>query len=37
MSQKEEPLLILDQLKVYFFTEDGVVRAVDGKLSADPK
>lgn len=27
---KQEPILELDGLKVYFFTEDGVVKAVDG-------
>lgn len=29
-STEKEPILILDDLKTYFFTEDGVVKAVDG-------
>ncbi len=31
MTEKtKETLLELDELKVYFYTEDGVVKAVDG-------
>ena len=30
--ETKETLLELDELKVYFYTEDGVVKAVDGCL-----
>ena len=30
MSVKKEPILKVENLKTYFYTEDGVVKAVDG-------